>query len=408
MSVMTKDQLSTMIKEIMVQEAGAITETQLDMVEKLVNGKLGEYAATAEKKFQLVGDTTANDKSNGFKSFGEFAHSVYKASKGQIDARLKAAGSPSQNENDMEAGGYLIPEEYRNTLFQLAVEKSDIMRKCTRIPMASNSINIPIVNGFDHSGGLVHGGVQFLWLDEEASYTAKNVKFARVHLMLKKVAGMCYMSDEIMEDSPISMEPLITGAFTDALVWTLDDVFITGTGAGKPLGILNAPCKITVSKETGQAASTVVFENIIKMYARIWSDKNAIFMANRACIPQLATMSLAVGTGGVPVYLPANGASGQPYSTLMGLPLVWTEHCSALGTAGDVILVDWSQYLVGTKATGGVKTASSIHLKFDADQTTFKVSMRLDGQPWWPSALTQHRGGSGATLSPIVELAARA
>ncbi len=411
MSVMTKDQLSTMIKEIMVQEAGAISEPQLDMIEKLVNGKLAEYSATAEKKFQLVGDTTVNDKTAGFESLADFLRSVYKAdkSKGRVfDQRLltKTAGSPSQNENDMEAGGYLVPEEYRNTLLQLALEKSDIMARCTMIPMATNSINIPIINGFDHSGGLVHGGVQFLWVDEEADFTAKPIKFARVHLMLKKVAGLIYMSDEIMEDSPISMAPLVQGAFSDALVWTLEDVVINGTGAGKPLGILNAPCKISVAKETGQAAATLVTENVVKMYARMWNYKNAVWMASRSIIPQLFTMSLAVGTGGVPVYLPANGLSGSPYSTLFGLPIIFSEHCRALGTEGDIYLVDFSQYLIGQKSANPVKTASSIHVQFLTEQTCYRMSMRLDGQSWWSSALTPHY--STNTVSPIVTLAARA
>ncbi len=131
-------------------------------------------------------------------------------------------------------------------------------------------------------------------------------------------------------------------------------------------------------------------------------------MANMGCFPQLAQMNLAVGTGGSAVWLPANGLSGQPYNTLMGLPLFLTEHCQALGTVGDIVLADWSQYLIGGKAGGGIQTASSMHLYFNYDKTVYRFVLRYDGQPWWQSALTPKHGGATATMSPFIALATRA
>ena len=75
-----------------------------------------------------------------------------------------------------------------------------------------------------------------------------------------------------------------------------------------------------------------------------------------------------------------------------------------LGTQGDIGLADFSQYLIGDK--GGIKVATSIHLRFDYDETAFRFVLRYDGQPWWLSALTPRRGTS--TLSPFVVLAVRA
>ena len=106
--------------------------------------------------------------------------------------------------------------------------------------------------------------------------------------------------------------------------------------------------------------------------------------------------------------MPANGLSGQPYNTLMGLPLFLTEHCQALGTVGDIVLADWSQYLIGGKAGGGVQTASSMHLYFNYDKTVYRFVLRYDGQPWWQTTLTPKHGGAGATMSPFVALATRA
>jgi len=234
-----------------------------------------------------------------------------------------------------------------------------------------------------------------------------NNKFGKIELRLKKCAAVCRVSDELLEDSVISLEPLLRDAFSDALAWQLEWVLLNGSGAGQPQGILTAPCLITVAKETGQAATTIVFENIVKMYARLWRKGTGVWVANHDTFKQLAVMSLAVGTGGVPVYMPANGVSGKPYDTLMGLPIVWSEHCQTLGTLGDIYLCDWTQYLVGQKAVGGgMKVDTSIHLYFLYDQTTFRFVFRVDGQPWWPSAQTPRY--SADTVGPFIALATRA
>lgn len=371
---------------------------------------------------EIVDKTSAGSKISGLFSdqteksdwscFAEFAHAVAVAGKShdqKVDKRLlDYQEKTALSEGDSEQGGYLVPIEYRRELLKIAIEKSNILNRCTKVPMATNAIRFPYLSGFDRSGGLIHGGVEFVWLDEAADKTAKKPKFGQIELRLKKCAALVKSSDEILEDSWISMEPVLRDAFTDGLAFQLDWVFLNGSGAGQPYGVLNVPCLITVTPETGQASSTIVFENIVKMYARLWRKSAGVWFANHDVLPQLMTMSIAVGTGGVPVYLPAGGASGKPYDTLMGLPVIWTEHCQTLGTKGDIYLCDWSQYLVGQKAGrgAGLKFDTSIHLYFLSDETAFRFVYRVDGQPWWPSALKPRY--SSDTLSPFIALDNRA
>ncbi|GAF86030.1 unnamed protein product, partial [marine sediment metagenome] len=267
-------------------------------------------------------------------------------------------------EGDAEYGGFLVPEEFRATLLQDAIEQSNIINLCMSIPMSTNTINIPYVKDTDHSGGTVFGGVKFYWLDELDEITATRPKVGNVNLRLKKAAGMCYASSEMLEDSPISIQPLLTSQFRQALTWTLDGVMISGTGAGQPLGIKNAPALISVAKETGQDADTVVANNVLKMYQRLWtaSSNRAIWLASKDTFTQLANMSITVGTGGAPLWMPSGGLSGKPYQTLMGMPLYYSEHCETLGDKGDLYLADWSQYLVGQKVGvgAGMNFATSI------------------------------------------------
>ena len=402
---MTKEQLEELIgSQVKGQLETMGTKITEGLNKQIMEGVKSVLSEKPDIRKMLIPDTDddtqrTEDPKAGFKCLSEFAIAVKNASVSgmrNVDKRLdslstKAAGT-GVNEGDSEYGGYLIPEEFRNQLLEIAIKKSNILSMALTIPMMTNAIHIPYVSGTDRSGGLVHGGIEFSWLDEEGAKSETRPKFGKIQLRLKKMAGLVYASDEILEDSPISLEPLLSRMFSDALAWQLDNVFINGSGAGKPLGVLNAPCLISVAKEAGQLADTIIFENVIKMYARMWDKTNAVFMANDDTFQQLAQMSLSVGTAGAPVWLPAGGASGKPYDTLFGKPLIFTEHCQKIGDAGDILFADWSQYLVGQKSGGTVQFASSIHLKFDligkvpCKVTCIEKSRELMGTPTYEYA----------------------
>jgi len=353
-------------------------------------------------------------KTGGFKNFSHFLHDMYKAGPGgrnssEVMAKWLAHTKPTMQEADDEQGGYLVPTEFLATLLQKQQETSIIRSRATFIPMQTNSIQIPYVAESTHSGSLF-GGIIIYRPAEAAQKTASKPAFGRLQLTLKKLVGLVDVTDELLEDSPISIPALINAMFGQAINFTEEEDFINGNGVGQALGILNSGCLVSQAKEAGQAAATINYANIVKMFSRLYppSVGNAIWMANMSCFPQLAQLNLAVGTGGSAVWLPTTGLAGAPNGTLMGLPLVLTEHCQALGTAGDIVLADWSQYLIGGKPGAGLQTASSMHLYFDYDKTVYRFVLRYDGQPWWQTTLTPIHGGATATMSPFVALATRA
>jgi HK97 family phage major capsid protein len=109
-------------------------------------------------------------------------------------------------------------------------------------------------------------------------------------------------------------------------------------------------------------------------------------------------------TNPVPVYLPAGTIAGQPYATIYGRPVIPVQAASTVGDVGDVILADLSKYRTLTKA-GGTRVDTSIHLKFDTDETVFRFIFRLAGAPWWSAPIAPAR--SANTLSPFVAIATR-
>ncbi|KKN00566.1 hypothetical protein LCGC14_1136530 [marine sediment metagenome] len=228
-----------------------------------------------------------------------------------------------------------------------------------------------------------------------------------LELSLKKLIGLNYATDELLQDAS-ALGAITSEGFAEEFSFKLDDAMLNGTGAGQPLGILNATCLVTVAKETGQSAKTIIWENIKKMYAQMWgrSLSNGVFFINQSVLTQLMSMTIPVGTGGIPVWMPANLAQGRPLSTLMGMPVIAIEQCATLGTVGDIILADMSQYVVITK--GGLQSAQSIHVRFVNDESVFRFVFRTDGQATWTSSLTPFKDASTSLpLGPFVALATR-
>jgi len=390
------------------------------LIENAVKGSLAKAIGNFENSLEVTGDPSGmvitvgakkTDAKGGFKSLAHFAHDVYKAGPSGLSMSdplqkhveaCKAAGIMQEGDN----AGFLIPTEYATTLMQLTLEDAIILPRATSIPMAVASIELPALVDKDHSSSYF-GGIKVYRPGEGGQKTKTAPTGRKVRLTLHELTGLVYLSDALIEDSPVSIEPLVENLFRQAVGFEADDEYINGTGGGQAQGILNSPCLVTVTKETNQAAATVVFENLVKMWARLYppSQSKAIWLYNPEAFPQLATMSLKIGTGGVPVFMPAGGISGSPYGTIFGRPAIATEKCPALGDAGDIMLVDPTQYLVGRKSANPIMVASSIHLRFDYNETAFRIVLRHDGQGWWNSDLTPKRGT--ATLSPFVALGAR-
>jgi len=413
-----KDEIESQLKPIAesVAEGKETLEKELAKLSNLP-GKDGLKDITGDDS-----EWKGLSRTGGFNSMSEFAVDVYRHGlkegsgptatyrKWMVDvAAMRTAGDPSLEIGDPEQGGALIPPEFATGLMTRGFENSNFLKRCTKIPMQRNQISIPFQEDFTHTTYL-HGAMMAYWKDELGGKTATKPKFGKITLRLNKLCIVIYSSDELLEDSPISMEPLLRKKSEDVFGWKNDEAIIRGTGAGQPLGILDTgnTGKVRVPKEAGQAAATIVAANIGKMWSRMYSmsKRNCVWVANDDIFPQLFAMSIAVGTGGSVIYMPAGGIAGKPYETLMGKEIIWTEHASALGTEGDLMLIDFSEYLVAQKrgAGAGVQYAKSIHLMFLYDQTAFRYVIRLDGQPWWPKPFTPKRGTS---KSPYVTLANR-
>lgn len=345
----------------------------------------------------------------GFGNMGEFALCVARAGapNGVMDNRLVIHNAPTttSTEGTGADGGFAVPPDFRTEIAEKVMgDEFSLFGRTDQIPTSRNQLVLPK----DENSPWDSAGLQAYWGDELAQMTQSKVNLAQNNIALNKLYVLAPVSEELLSDAP-AMDAFLRRKAPERMTWKIEEAIIRGTGVGRPLGILNASGAVTVAAESGpQTADTVVTENLVKMYSRMPARniRNAVWIINQDVLPQLLTLTISGSNSGVfPVYLPPGGLSSAPFGTILGRPIVFSEACSILGDAGDIIFADLTQYLTSFK-TGGVRVDISMHLYFDYDAMAFRFIFRVAGQPWWTKAWTR-RDASAQTLSSYVILGAR-
>ena len=354
------------------------------------------------------------DPKSGFQGVSDFLKVVQAGSRpgAVVDPRIGKLMAAAYGNNTLagEDGGFLVYPEMATEIFKRTQAAGlGILAKCAQATTRGNSyIENALVDHDRSSTTYRNGGVIVYWPGEAGQITRSNPKFRQIETKVHKMACLTFLTEEQLSDSDLN-EAMILKMFADAIVDESEEMLFNGTGVGQPLGILNGAALVSQDKETDQLATTIAAQNVIKMYGRVVSPSKmkGAWYCNQEATPQLEQMTIVVGAGGVPVYLPPGGLADAPNGRLRSREVVETDHCAALGTVGDIVFADWSQYRLVTKGGGAaIKTSMSIHIRFDYDETAFKATFRIGGQPLWNAALTPRRGSS--TLGPFVALATRA
>jgi len=323
-----------------------------------------------------------------------------------MDVRLKRLASKASGaaEGVPSDGGFLLDPTLVGEMIKPVHEDGPFSSAARKLPVSSNS-NYGWINGVDETSratGSRWGGIRGYRLAEGDTKTASQPKFRRINWELKKFAVLVYGTDELLQDAAQFSEVVRVGA-SEELSFMVNDDILNGLGATGPLGILNSGAVISQTIETGQAAATIVHENLSKMWSRLdsRSKPKAVWYINTDCNPQLDELALSVGTGGLEPRFVNYGSDG--IMRIKGRPVVETEFNATLGTTGDILLANMGEYLMWEK--GGIQAASSIHVQFVTDETVFRFVYRVDGTPSIAAPLTPYKGT--ATVGPFVILAVR-
>lgn len=306
-------------------------------------------------------------------NFGAFALEVHRKS-GPV-AMATEFGSTGSGPD----GGFAVPTDTASEILMFAT--GALLPLCREIPVSGGGIGMPL----DACSPWADDGIQAFWPDEGDALQASIPKLGLTSFELKKLSCLVPVTDELLEDS-LALQAWLPLAMGEALKVKINDSIITGLGTGRPLGILNAPSKITVTKEGSQTAATIIDANVGAMLARHLDAAAARWLVNPGAYGQVTGLATF------------DSAS----RTLAGLPIVLSDACKALGSEGDIILADLAGYVVASKAA---QLAQSMHLWFDQDITAFRLTFRFDGSPMLSGAVTPPN--SAVTRSHFVTLAVR-
>jgi len=368
----------------------AIIEKELEMAEEKAIDDLEREQKERERKSEEA----------GFKSLSEYMVSINRARvHNKWDKRLDALVTKDMSGEDGTGGGFLIPTVQETDILTVRGEAAMIRPYARIVPMTSRLVEFPAVNISGGSSGVsaFYGGVRVYHVGENTNTTESQPTFRTVDLHAREIVGYCEVPNSLIRDSPVSLEAFLQGpgSFGGALAWQEDYDFLRGDGSNKSRGMLNSGCRVTVTRNT---ASDFKFVDAVTMKSRFLMSGGAnkpLWIISQSVLPKLYQFQDAAGNY---IWIP-NAAGGGP-ATLLDYPYMFTEKMPALGTAGDVMLIDAGYYLVGDRQIVTMDVDTSY--KFQAMQTAFRISEAVDGQPWLNTYITLADGST--TVSPFVVL----
>lgn len=259
-------------------------------------------------------------------------------------------------------GGYLVPDEYENTLIEKLHDENIIRQYATVIKSSNGDKKIPVVAGYGEA----------TWTDEEAAYTESDDSFGVITLGAHKLTSIIKVSEELLNDSAFDLEQYISKEFVRRMAAAEENAFINGTGTGRPTGILQ-------TAETGKttaAAAAITADEVIDLYHSLRSPyrKNAVFIANDSTVKAVRQLKDSNG-----MYLWQPGLKeGQP-DTLIGNRIISSAYMPEIGAGKKPILFgDVSYYWIADRQGRTFQRLNELYAA--TGQVGFRTFQRVDGK----------------------------
>lgn len=392
-------------------------------------GRSTEGAGESIKAETIEPGESSDEKyleSGPFKSFGHFCYEVRRGGQtpglkadgtlGEWNGRLKKIEAAVKADPETKAlsglgemidseGAAFVPPQYAAGIWERSKDQTNLAALIDMTPVSGNSLTIKAWNDKTAANNSVYGGTTAYWRAEAGQMSGTKPKTRDIRLKLNELYCFFYASDELLEDA-VALENELSKVAAYALTKKSNEAIIAGDGVGKPIGLL-APslgCRLTIAAESGQGSGTIVGKNITNMFARRapGSDARLVWLYNVDCEPQLDTLNFTTGATTTPAaqWLFTTDIRDGATFRLKGRRMIETEHCPTVGTEGDLILFDPMSYKGIIKSTG-VRSAVSMHLRFDYGETAYRWTYRMDAQPLWDAPYTPTKGN---TRSPIITL----
>jgi HK97 family phage major capsid protein len=256
--------------------------------------------------------------------------------------------------------------------------------------------------------------VVFRWVSEAATRPETEPAFRQTELTAWELSGYLLASNTLLQDNAVGLDAWITQLITWGIEWQSDYAFLQGDGVGKPMGILNAPATVAVTKTV---SAKFVYPDVAAMMGTLYwmlrGSKALVWVIHPSVIKYVLQLndSSASSTTGRMLFIPIDqGAQAkidesdgvQSIGWLHGIPVMVSQKLPAIAASvtGSVLLADCSKYIVAPRME--MEIATSPHVQFLQNQMAWRVVARMDGQPWLAGPVYYADGSTAA--SPFVAL----
>ena len=346
--------------------------------------------------FPNVNRNVPNDEE--FTSLQDFMGSVIKAHYGTRDARLEKVEYREQQVTVGAQGGFMVPAQFRPELMSLAPEATVIRGRATIIPAGEPPDAPVILNALDQRAAKnMYGGVVVTWLDEGGDKPETDFALRQITLTPHEVAAHIVLTDKLIRNWSAA-GALAANQLRMAMKEAEEVAFLNGSGAGQPFGVLQSPCILTQNRAT---ANTIAYADVVNMLAKFYDGMaSPVWVASPTIKPSLMQM---VDASSRIIWQP-DARVGNP-GTLLGVPIVYKYRQPGLGVTGDLMLADFSAYVI--KDGSGPFVAMSDQVHFLKNKTVIKAFWNVDGSPWLTEPIVPSTSNSTALASPFVVLSSQ-
>lgn len=337
-----------------------------------------------------------------FESVGEFMHAVrFRQSDQRLEFVEGVGASEESDERRAEmrmdndtSGGFMVPTQFRSTIMSVSPQDALVRPRANVIPAGSPpdaGITMPALDQSGTNPANMFGGMSFSWIEEGGDKPETDAGLRGVTLTPHEIAGHVVVTDKLLRNWQASgtfLEGLMRGGVAAAE----DYAFLRGSGNGQPLGALNASATKFVNRAVSNQVSYTDLVNMVAVL--LMRGGSPVWSIPQGALPQIAKLKDENGN-----YIWIANARDGFAGTLLGYPVRWNNRAPALGSKGDVLLADWSYYLI--KDGSGPFVAASEHVKFLQNKTVIKIFWNVDGAPWLHAPIKEE---NGYEVSPFIGL----
>lgn len=298
----------------------------------------------------------------------EFDFATVAAEKRAIRAGL--SGSDFRNDltvGTTTAGGHTVPTSFMRQLYDYLEIFSGMRRTNATIITTSGGENMDFPKVTSHGTAAIVG--------EGTALAEADAAFGKLTLGSWKYGQLLQISRELLEDSAVDIVGFIARDMGRAIARVTDTAYVLGSGTNAPLGVM-AACGTGVGPTTGTNAGVVTVDNLIDLVYSVNEDyrmNGAQWLFRDATA---GTIRKIKDANGQYLWQPSTQA-GQP-DRLLNYPVVTDPNVVAVGTsAKSIAFGDFSTYYI--RDVGSVRLESSTDYAFANDLTTYKATLRTDG-----------------------------